>query len=335
MYFSDFIASKAVTKTRIGVLAGVPVSRVSQWVNGERLMTPEKAFEVGEALRDSCNLETSGAEFLWAGGYWPQILELIKHLATQGDRGLREAVFLFCWLPWRMHSFEIRVVNRRFAQKLGRTEIDLQSELTQARNTRSIIKLAKGADSDHILAEWQPSWQSNLELEAQIQDEMSIDPGGREAERYLLDDLMPRYERTQDEFPELIEGLDEVCRSESVRSSIANALEHYFNGSLDSLSHVLVGSPTIAGRIELEVIDAMIYAADKLNKAMLPTYAAPRIWRMVGAWLYEIAPDLMSEFSKALPDNFVTHPELLARKAHAREIEKLIEDEAEGDVNDA
>ena len=46
---------------------------------------------------------------------------------------------------------------------------------------------------------------------------------------------------------------------------------------------------------------------------MFPSYAAPRIWRLLAPWIYEIDPYLTTEWAAALPDPFVNVTDLRAR----------------------
>ena len=77
-YLGQLMNERTESRKKIGSLVGVNAHRVTEWASGKRLISPEKAFEFGEALRINFGWPTSGVEFLWACAYWAEVLCILK-----------------------------------------------------------------------------------------------------------------------------------------------------------------------------------------------------------------------------------------------------------------
>jgi hypothetical protein len=311
-YFSGLQRDRDVSKNKIGALVDVNSFRVSEWTSGRRLMSPEKAFDLGTALRSEFGWPTSGVEFLWACGYWSDVLSIIKHLAADGHpRATDSAIMLYCWLPLRMLEFEHQEITARLRDKHGIDDAQLRYTFQ--------------------LAYPETSWLENLgrpDLLKQVRDLGQIDPGAGEIQRYYLDNSTGRYDEDGN-LEELRAELEFLCRTDAFQNRIERAWQSYYNGELDSRAIASrVGTSEAIGLFELHIIDALIEASRKLNDVMHPSYAVPRIWRMSAAWIYDIDEEAAHHWIPTLPDNFVNVPEARTREeAHLRALEMTEEEQ--------
>jgi hypothetical protein len=289
-YFSTLMSNPAETPSRIASVASVAASRATAWLSGQRLISAETAFDIGMAFRSEFGWKTSGIEFLWAAGYWADVLSIIKYLALDRDFGTDAAVMLYSWLPQRMAKFECAEITARFADKYQ----------------------ADSPFSD------QPVQSGFFESE-QMQRIISTEPGAREIERYyeaFLGFDLDRDRRLKRE------ELNEEFESDEFQERISTAWQRYNNGEFEGaprLSAVLSNFNAVA-LFEMHIINATIKAARSLNDVMFPSYAIPKIWRLSAGWLYEIANSGPSIWFPALPDNFMNQSDVDLQTFEALEL---------------
>jgi hypothetical protein len=153
-----------------------------------------------------------------------------------------------------------------------------------------------------------------------------LDPGAREVLRYARDRAHLRSE-PDGERHDICEWLDSHCSSTAFQAHIARAWERYQNSEL-AVTHGSLGgrAGTSAAllRIEIDIIDALIEAARNLHATIFPSYAIPKIWRMLAGWVYEIDERAAAAWAVALPDNFVNIPDVSQRNAAERELEERL-----------
>jgi hypothetical protein len=308
LYLAALMHGRTESRTRIGSLVGASASRASDWINGKRLLSPEKAFDLGNALR-RVGWPTSGIEFLWACAYWPEVLSLLKYIAAQ-DETL--AVRLYSWLPHRMLILELNEIRIRLKEKF---------DLDPSRVERYANK--------HLLFDAFPVDLPDKDLRSGIQAMMELDPGAREIERYFSDASESRYDECGS-LEELRCELTRDCSSNLAQEQIEQAWERFNNGELEQGRSFGIKPNAVwaIARFEMHVIDAVIEASSKLNDVMFPSYVVPRIWRMAASWLYEIGKEAPAHFFPALPDNFVNVPEVNIREREHRQAIDDLEEEA-------
>lgn len=299
LYFASLARDRAESRNKIGNLVGVNAHRVTEWVSGNRLMSPEKAFDLGNALRSEFGWSTSGIEFLWACAYWPEVLAILKHLSADDQaNGPELAVMLYSWLPSRMFAMELAGIELRLQEKFDIASPDLRNQIY-------VYPTLLGDPVPNLV---------NADLRARVGAVMEADPGAREIERYYSDSSEQRYDEDGNRH-DTCERLDDVCQSAAFQERIIHAWERYNNGELEG-NHTLaarVGTSAVIARIERHIIDAMIEASRRLNEVIFPSYAVPRIWRMSAGWIYEINQKAATKWFVALPDNFLNVPEVYLR----------------------
>lgn len=298
VYLSTLMRDRPESKNKIGGLVGVNAHRVTEWLSGNRLISPEKAFDLGNALRVEFGWATSGIEFLWACAYWPEILAILKYMsADDANNGAELAVRLYSWLPMRMFETELGDIELRLREKFGIITPDLRNQIYDYPTMAEFLP--------HLV---------DAEAQKRIVAVMESDPGAREIQRYYSDSAQQRYDEDGKRH-DTCEHLDDLCQSEGFQERIVHAWERYNNGELEGKRSQDPHLKTLAtvARIERYIIDAMIETSRKLNEVLFPSYAVPRVWRMSAGWIYEINPTAARKWFVALPDNFVNLPDVFIR----------------------
>jgi hypothetical protein len=113
-YLARYIGGTGkITPTRLNTRLGgnQGVSRVSEWLRGDRGVVESTAWDVGRVLRE-LGADTNELEALWAAGFYPAILRLLQLIAAdvRGD-GPAIAARLFAVLPARFVTFEADLVS--------------------------------------------------------------------------------------------------------------------------------------------------------------------------------------------------------------------------------
>jgi len=255
-------------------------------------MSAEKAFDLGDALRTEFGWRTSGIEFLWACGYWAEILSVIKYLSAEAEAdGPVLAIKLYSWLPSRMFNFEQAEITARLHEKFN-YDPDVLGKLNDY--------WAMG-DPDIFFAH------------DQLRPVAESDQGASEMQRYFLDRSMSRLSWAATEIQEELEG---CCESGAFQEHVTRAWQRFNNGDLADNRTLAagVGTAHAIAAIEMHVIDAVTAAARSLSDVLFPSFAIPRIWRMAAGWVYEIDhSDDTTHWVTALPDNFVNVPDVAHR----------------------
>ena len=120
-YVRDLVDSGGITRTRLATLAEVPTSRVKEWIEAERAVEPETAFQIGETLRDA-SLPTDGFCALYACGYLADLFARLRSLtaSSRASRASRAcALALYCGLPRRMLSHELQMLDVSHPRERG------------------------------------------------------------------------------------------------------------------------------------------------------------------------------------------------------------------------
>jgi hypothetical protein len=302
LYLAKLMTGRSESKNRIGSLVSVNATRVKAWVSGQRYMSPDTAFVFGEALRSQLRWETSGVEFLWVCGHWAEIIEILKYLSADDDSddataGPESAVMLYSWLPTSMFEFEKENIERRFKECYDIDDAEFWRRI-RLRDSYS------GAPVDDLLARIYNIVEKH-------------EPGGREVFRYADDASQMRAPEGHQlvDAEKALRELAPKCQSEAFHARIARAWERYNQGELAVSSNTLaapVGTSVKIIEIELDFIEAAAHAARKLNEAVFPSYAVPRIWRMIAGWIDSVAPGY-DRYIAALPDTFVSASEVQSR----------------------
>jgi transcriptional regulator with XRE-family HTH domain len=269
-YLASLMKDGSDSLTSIGKLVGVSASRVADWSSGKRVISPEKAFELGSALRLELGWRTSGIEFLWATGYWSEVLGVLKYLALDSELGTDATVMLYSWLPQRMILYEIEEVEARLRDRFA-IDVDATSE-----DVRSFLETI-----------------------------VASDPGSGEADRYFTERSLYQSDVNRQR---LCADLDADCGSHEFHGRILSAWERYNNADLEGTPslEVTVKFANPFAVFELHIIDAVIDASRRLNEHIFPSYVIPKIWRLSAGWLYEIADSGPSVWFPAIPTNFLT-----------------------------
>lgn len=296
-YFEVLMRERLESKNKIGSLVGVSGNRVTQWSTGERVMSPEKAFDLGDALRSELGWQTSGIEFLWTCGYWAEILSVLKHLSADLEAGGPSlAIKLYSWLPSRMFDFERAEINDRLQDKFH-----FDPGVLKTLNDIWSIGIPDIDEPDIIMA------HNQLRLIAEN------DHGASELLRYFLDRSMSRESWAG---MEIQVELESICEASAFQEQVTRAWHSFNNGDLanNRAFAARVGTAHKIAMVEMHVIDAITVAARNLSEVLFPSFAIPRIWRMAAGWVYEI--DRLNDaahWASALPDNFVNVPDVMRR----------------------
>jgi hypothetical protein len=284
-YFAKLLEEKNASKKKLGMMLGVSTSRVNQWMSGDRGMMPEIAFFSGEQFRKN-GWQTSGIEFLWAAGFWSEVLTVIKVLSV-GSSVTEAALILFCWLPYRMIDFERALVKDRLLNTFGITleECDIAGRLDEFAFSGSVASVIE-VDAA----------QGDLERLAFF---ARSDPGARECAGFLNDHAALR--RSNESFT----ALDEGCNTSEFHDAIDQAWRQRMR------SHVVadvknLGMDRIANLFDLYLIDGIIGASRLIDGQMFPSFAIPKLWRLCTGWFHEIGDSGPTGLFPALPDHFMT-----------------------------
>ena len=280
-YLRQLTESQGVSKSVVARALELPESRVASWLAQSRVVTPQTAFEVGERLRDQLSLESSGPEALYACGYFADLFEFLKHLSLDGANGGNTlAVKMFCWLPG---SF-----------------VDLEYKL--------ILAQQKCLAEEH----WNRAMLRNV----------------REWFRFDLDFILAEFHRT--ERLNALRPIGEELRSPEVRPAVLEAWKGVQRRILRMTSRPPrhgVSKTTIWGRtietrytaydddfnreIENAAVDAIRDVA-KQWRSEVPSFCAPRLWRMLVEWACHVDEKAYAEMCPLLPHFFRSYegPEL-------------------------
>lgn len=287
-YLKSLLDERAASLSSVGKLLDVSASRVSAWMMGSRVISVDKAFELGDELRKS-GWRTSGTEFLWAAAYWADVLNVVKYLALDPDFGTDAAVMLYSWLPQRLIQFEINEITARLRDKFDIAVPEEIFDTTEINDARRIaLELAES-----------PA----------MRDLIMSDPGAAEAGRY--------FEQSPFQSTAAHAELDNLCSSNAFQERVLRAWSRYNNAELEGTPSLKVAAlaPNPFAALELHVINAVIYASRRLNEHVFPSYVIPKIWRLSAAWLYEVGESEPSVDFPALPRNFLTTSEAEATRS--------------------
>jgi hypothetical protein len=302
-YLRTLMDGKNDSKTKIGALVSTNATRVKAWTSGQRYMSPDIAFALGEGLRSDLGWKTSGVEFLWACGHWSEIIEILKYMSAGPSvdangvvGGPDLAAMLYSWLPGTMLDFEKENIEARFFDIYG---------VSHERFWETIRP-------DQGFARSEDEFVVNLQRVLE-----SVETGGREIFRYAADSSGTRHPKGHFlvDSKKALSELTVQVRSEFFFDRIVDAWERYNQGDLAGPSSILAapnGTSAKIVEIELHVLDALIDAARKLNESIFPSYAIPRIWRMLAGWIDNVVPN-HEVFTAALPDSFVSASEVQSR----------------------
>lgn len=137
-----------ISNEKLARVLGEGTKRIREWLKGEkRGISPGKAFDSANVLRDELGLATSGLECLYACGFWPELLDLFKHVST--DRlggGPQIATYAYCVLP------DVRFERLVFGEAL-RILPPAQADLARRRHSAD-IELLESEQLDNTNEEW-------------------------------------------------------------------------------------------------------------------------------------------------------------------------------------
>jgi transcriptional regulator with XRE-family HTH domain len=311
-YLRGLTTADRLTKSAIARNLDVPVSRVTQWLNGERLVVAETAFDIGEALREKLGLETSGVEALYACGYLAEVLLLLKHLsvdlAAEGDL---LAVDIYSWLPGSMFSLEHAMVNAQFA---AAARHGIESTDILRSNLREYVRL--GTELDLYAYNANEHAAPRGKIAATLRS-----PAARATIVAAWQDVHTGRLRATNALPKT----ETVRRRGVTRSQEVLALLR--GVPLPELPDIFV-EVTQARKFELNTdgnaafIDAVIDVARQSRSAM-PSLCAPRLWRMIAEWASYVDEERFLARRGLMPHSFRTYEDRPITEREALHLDRL------------
>lgn len=260
-YLSQLMTDGNLTRSQVSRALddmNVGESRVADWLNGKRFIKPETAFTVCERLADKYALRTSGPEGLYACGFLPELLDLMKHLSVdRRGEGDRLAVAYYCYLPYRFKPLETGLAADLLSGDISSAGPIYESEL------RFIIEDRHGSVSGDA-------------------PDPKIESAGAASELY----------------------------SSEMRATLMNAWVNFNACRLRPTDFDEPARRLARGALEahVAVIDAMISLA-RNTRQVEPTCAAPRLWRMLCEWAFQVNFEVLFWYLDLIPDAFTTFHE--------------------------
>jgi hypothetical protein len=311
-YLHSLMAADCLTKSAIARSLDVPVSRVTQWTNGTRLVVAETAFEIGETLREKLRLETSGIESLYACGYLAEVLQLLKHLsldlAAEGDL---LAVDIYSWLPASMFGLERTMV---FAQFAAAEHHGIESQDILRSNLREYVRLGNEIDLFAYHADnHAPSLVAIAATLRSSESRAAIAAAWQDVHRGRL--------RITKALPET-----EVVRRRGVTRS--QELLAMLRGEPPPEAPDVFVEMTKSRKFELNAdgntafIDAVIEVA-RQSRSEMPSLCAPRLWRMIAEWASYIDQERLLARRPLMPHSFQTYEDRPITKDEALHLDRL------------
>lgn len=310
-YLTELLRHDQLSRSAVARVLEVPVSRISLWLAGERLVTPESAFEIGEKLHEKLSLPTSGAEALYACGYFAELFGLLKHLsvdfAAEGDL---LAVDLYCWLPAYLFPIESKLLGAQqraigpdgladmvanHMREYWRLDIllDLRSlhmDDPDAEQLRSLTRQLRAPEARAAIA---AAWQGVQSGRMRSTRAASITETKRRSG---------------------------VTRAEEVRALLAGepkptALDFFVDVTSDRKFDMNWTE-------NLGFVDAVIALARDL-RSLVPSLAGPRLWRMLGEWASYVDSEHFLANRALLPHSFRTYEDREFTEEEAFHLDRL------------
>lgn len=279
LYLDALLAAGGPTRARFADALELPTSRVSQWLAGERGVEAGTAFVVGERLRETFGVRTSGCEALYAAGYFADLLRLLREAALE-DRGpARErAVALYCSLPRRFLASEIRALDGYARTVDGYRESEFEHH--EAARLRRDAELAATRTAHDA-----PS--ASLEIDAELMSHAAVEQFRTAWQRAQHPLDLPRVVIAP---PMPMPGA--AASSRAVPAAVP----------VPAVTRIapLDPPPVEAIAALIDVIIALARALESRN----PTLTAPRLWRMLAEWAFELAPSAFERYAPLLPEAY-------------------------------
>jgi hypothetical protein len=282
IYLEEMLAGSDASRAKLAETLGVPTSRVSQWLTGERGVESMTAFSVGEVLRDSFAIDTSGPDALFAAGHFADLLRLMRAAArdSRAQAG-RFTVALYCRLPHRFLKCEVAALAA-YPQAIEDYREDRLEQHEAARLKRD-ARLALSSNVERSTLDSEVAWILAHEGYGE-----PLARAWQQAQRPL--DLLeiPPIPRSVPYGPPPAAGsarLPAIARQAPVSAPYVPP----------------VGPPpSEAIAAVIEAIIALARALERRN----PSTTAPRLWRMLAEWAFAVDADAFERFSPLLPSTY-------------------------------
>ncbi len=281
LYLELQLARGVPSRAKLAETLDLPTSRVSQWLAGERGVEAGTAYDVGEVLRERFDVPTSGSDALFASGHFADLFRLLRAASyDESDAALERVVARFCTLPGAFLPLEIEALDAFERSPRNRPSAFERYEATRLRRDGEIARaLAHGAAT---------SAEKN------------------DAERAIaLPAAREQFARAW-HFAQRPLDLPRVVMPPPMPRAIAPA------GAVAGLV-VPAAAPVAGGSVEpiapppLEAISALADAVIALARALEtrnPSLTAPRLWRMLAEWAFELDPGSFERYAPLLPQTY-------------------------------
>jgi hypothetical protein len=310
LYLETQFATGGPTRAKFADALEVPTSRVSQWLASERGVEAQTAFAAGEVLRDAFGLLTSGSEALYAAGCFADVLRLLREAAmNEGSGGIggpsrpdvsggiggpsrpdvnverERVVALYCMLPRRFLASEVQALAAYPRAVAGYRENEFERhEAARLRRDAELLAARGNADAGvHFRREAEGSLAS---VAAVAQFRLAWQRAQRPLDlpRVVLPRPVPM-------------PMPATARArESPAAPAAGAAP-----AVVPLQLAPVGPPPAEAIAALsDVVIALARALESRN----PTLTAPRLWRMLAEWAFELAPAAFERYAPLLPETY-------------------------------
>ncbi len=296
-YLEGVIGSANQTRTSVARAIESEESRVGAWVTGKRGITADKAFEVGERLRDLFEMPTSGVEALFACGAWSELFALFNYLSgNYADDGNEIAVRLFCWLPPAMLAHE-------------RAWWDDQFEAAGQGDANSLMSDAM----QRYLDEWQGI-------------EAAVDLGRRTPVQ--IPEELTQLARSTETRRIVTQAWGDISRGQ-----LRITLKHSTGVAKSRLSDTPIPFSRTTGQLfgvdGANELMAWIAELAERQRIMVPSLVAPRLWRQAAEWAYRRDREGFEQFQSLLPLPYRTFEKQTVTDEEAHYLDYLADERKE------
>jgi hypothetical protein len=282
IYLEETLARSDASRAKLAEALGLPTSRVSQWLTGERGVESTTAYAVGETLRETFGIDTSGPDALFAAGHFADLLRLMRAAARDSRPNAgRFAIAIYCRLPHRFLQGDVAALAA-YPRTIERYSEDRFEQHEAARLKRD-AKLACFPNGERSVLDSEVAWIFDHDGYGE-----PLTRAWQQAQRPL--DLL--------EVPPIPRSIPygPAPASGSARLPAIGGTAPV------SAPYVAPVGPPPSDAIAA-VIEAIIALARALERRN-PSTTAPRLWRMLAEWAFAVDAAAFERFAPLLPSTY-------------------------------
>jgi hypothetical protein len=290
LYLELQLAHGVPSRAKLAEALDLPTSRISQWIAGERGVEASTAYDVGELLRARFELPTSGCDALYAAGCFTDLVRLLRAASyDETDGALERVVARYATLPAAFLSLEIEALAtyERTLHHYRTNEFETH-ETARLRRDDQIARALAQSEATRTLAHEASRLLRSPQAQRQFARAWHLAQRPLEIPRVVM---LPPVARA-------------IAPGTSAASPAPAATPTYAGYAADI--EPLAPPPVEAISALAEVVIALARALETRN----PSLTAPRLWRMLAEWAFELDPAAYERYAPLLPEtyaHFATH----------------------------